>query len=74
MSMGLLWVYPHWQTKSEFLNQKLDGDNFCFQKFIRTGNYLLLSGSVTSVTFFYILNIYQLSFKKWNFDAQHPGA
>lgn len=58
----------------KLLNQKLHGDNFCFQKFIRTGNYLLLSGSVTSVTYFYILNIYQLSFKKWNFDAQHPGV
>lgn len=30
---------------------------FVLKKFIRTGNYLPLSGSVTSVTYFYILNI-----------------
>ena len=37
---------------------------FVFKKFIRTGNYLLLSGSVKSVTYFYLLNIYQLILQK----------
>ena len=32
------------------LKQKIYGDNFCFEKIIRNGIYLLLTGRVTVIT------------------------